>query len=539
MEDVGADSKGNVIIVGGFEGSVDFDPNPGSYNLTSNGNYISGFLLKLDSTGSLNWAKSIRAASDFSISRVVVDKNDDIIIGGQFQGSVDFDPDSVSTFNLISTNWNTFDVFIAKYDRNGNFIWAKQFGGVQHDRFESMEVDKNGNIFSTGWFYGVSDFDPGMGTFNLTQTGTFQDVYFSKLDVNGNFVWAKQLQSLGVASKIAMDLAVDSNSNMFAIGSFHGTVDFDPGVQTKYLYSNQTDHTFVLKLDSNGSYSWVKQLGSSQIKPCNGESITTDNLGNVYATGSFEGTVDFDPDSTATVNITANGFKDIFIECLDQNGNYVWAKKIGNTGQDRGFSVKIDVSNNLYVCGDYDNTVDFNPGAGIFQLPTIGTFSYFYLKLDLNGSFIHADGIEGTISNRKNRIALDRFGNLFSTGVFRGIVDFNPDSIAQHNLSSLGDDNFILKLNLVGLSTGYSIQDKEETVWIYPNPNNGHFMIKADRTWLGSNMELFDTKGAIISQMELTDLNTRFDIPDIPEGVYIIRLWNPKNNRTKMIQVSK
>jgi uncharacterized repeat protein (TIGR01451 family) len=229
---------------------------------------------------------------------------------GWFAGTADFDA-GPGSFNLTSMG-GIFDVFVSKLNSAGAFVWAKQLGGTGIDYGESIAVDAAGNVYTTGLFGSTADFDPGPGSFNLTSVGS-SDAFISKLDSTGAFVWAKQLG--GMNQDNAYSITVDAAENVYTTGYFNGTADFDPGTSTQNLTSVGSGDVFVSKLDSNGAFVWTKQLGGTGDDF--GASIAVDAVGNVYTTGYFNGTADFDP-GTSMQNLTSAGLQDIFVSKLSQ-----------------------------------------------------------------------------------------------------------------------------------------------------------------------------------------------------------------------------
>ena len=194
-------------------------------------------------------------------------------------------------------------------------IAVAKFGSTDEDKGYSVAVDSSGNIYTTGIFSGTVDFDPGVGTANLTSAGSWE-VFVSKLNSAGELVWVKKFGS--TAADQGRAIAVDTLGNVYTTGSFSGTVDFDPGAGTSNLFSGQ-DAVFVLKLNSAGEFVWAKQFNESWTSVAYGYSIAVDSLGNVYTTGIFRGTVDFDPGAGAS-NLTsagATGNVDAFVSKLD------------------------------------------------------------------------------------------------------------------------------------------------------------------------------------------------------------------------------
>lgn len=196
--------------------------------------------------------------------------------------------------------------------------WAKAMGGVNMDRGYSIAIDGYGNVYTTGNLEGTVDFDPGPGKFNLTSAGN-KDIFISKLDPSGNFLWAISMGGLSWDEGLAIEL--DASGNVYTTGSFSGTVDFDPGIG---IFNLTSGGLFISKLDNLGNFIWAKGLGPSIY----GYSISLDDSGNVYTTGRFGWTADFDP-GPGTFNLTSAGMGDIFISKLDSSGNFLWAKSMG------------------------------------------------------------------------------------------------------------------------------------------------------------------------------------------------------------------
>ncbi len=171
-----------------------------------------------------------------------------------------------------------------------NFQWAKQMGSTDWDKGTAIALDSNGNVYCTGDFRGTVDFDPGPGVFNLTAGGT-QDIFISKFDASGNFIWAKQIGAAGWEESHALSL--DEDGNIYAAGFFLGPTDFDPGAATFILNSSPGGDAFISKLDSAGNFVWAKQIGGTLAVTA--YALSVDENGNVYTTGFFDGTADFDP----------------------------------------------------------------------------------------------------------------------------------------------------------------------------------------------------------------------------------------------------
>ncbi|MBK7692341.1 MAG: SBBP repeat-containing protein [Bacteroidetes bacterium] len=237
---IAVDGSGNVYTTGFFTGTVDFDPGPGTNNLTCVGDKDI-FISKLDAMGHFLWAKSMGGIDiDWGYS-IALDGAGNVYTTGFFEGSADFDP-GVGTNILSTTGEGDFDIYISKLDAAGNFIWAKSMGASSYDEGRSIAVDGAGNVYTTGYFQGSVDFDPGVGTNYLTGAGSL-DIFISKLDAAGNFVWAKSMG--GVASDWGVSIVVDRAGNIYTTGIFSGSGDFDPGPGTSNLTSAGNMDIFI------------------------------------------------------------------------------------------------------------------------------------------------------------------------------------------------------------------------------------------------------------------------------------------------------
>lgn len=303
------DNSASVYVTGCFEGTVDFDPGTGIWNLNTNG-LKDVFIQKSDSSGNFLWAKNIGGSSDDLGQSIKIDHSGNIYTSGIFTGVVDFDPDT-GIYNLTSAG--DYDMFLQKLDAFGNFLWTKRMGSTSYESPLCIAIDASGNIYTTGYFTGTVDFDPAISITFLSSAG-MEDMFIQKLDASGNFQWVKNIGS--PSSDQGNSVAVDAEGNIYTTGYFYGTVDFDPGVLTYNLTSIGSYDIFIQKIDPLGNFIWAASMGSNAYEQ--GNSITVDTSGNVYVTGLFAGTVDFDP-SSVTSNLTSAGGHDIFIAKYSQS----------------------------------------------------------------------------------------------------------------------------------------------------------------------------------------------------------------------------
>ncbi len=328
------------------------------------------------------------------------------------------------------------------------FEWAKSMGGKLSDDVHSEAIDDSGNIYTAGTFYGIVDFDPGNDKFNIGLESE-HSFYILKLDASGKFKWAKRLQNR-FAYYSSISIALDSKSNIYIMGSHYidknERIDMDPGAGIQYVTAKGKNDIFLLKLNSSGAFAWVKQIGGNM----NDEvySLKLDSKGFIYATGSFEDIVDFDP-GPKEFYLTGNFKKNMFILKFDGSGNFVWAKRIGTKSYRN--TMAIDLSGNIYITGSFNETTDFSTTKTAYFLTPDGDDDIFILKLNNSGDFQWVKKIGGTKKDYGDGIYLDKNGNVFIKGIFEGNVDFDPSLDVYELSTKIGTRNsFIVKLNNSG-----------------------------------------------------------------------------------------
>ncbi|MES2477923.1 MAG: SBBP repeat-containing protein [Bacteroidota bacterium] len=425
---VATDPMGNVYTVGKFTGTIDFDPGPGVFNITAFG-LTDIFVMKQDPTGAFLWAKKFGGALDEEASSVTLDPMQNIYITGTFKGVADFNPGiGGGVINSIGDR----DIFTVKLDRDGFFQWVRRLGGSTPDMAMSNTWDKLGYIYSTGTIWSLS---------------SLAEIYITKMDQFGNTYWTRTFGTDGIDQ--GNSIAVDKFGNIYTIGTFEGSGDFDPLGGVFKLGTNGLKDIFISKFSSTGALVWVKQIGG----PNNdiGKGIDVTDSGYVYITGNFSGKVDFDISTldADTNYITSKGANDIFLAKLDLSGNFLWAKAVGEADADcAGMSCKADLWGNVVVTGVFSDTVNFDPRpTKSYVLNSAGNHDVFVMKFDLSSNFIWAKRFGGTLEDSSIGMNIDMAGNILTTGLFRDSVDFNPAK-EVFKLGSVGNsDVFIHKLD--------------------------------------------------------------------------------------------
>jgi hypothetical protein len=425
------DQFGNVYTTGSFNGTVDFDPGVGVYNLTSAGIH-DAYIKKVDAAGNFLWAHSYGNTGGDQGTSIDIDDNGNVYVAGQFRYTVDFNS---GTGTDIITSVTSIDGFILKLNANGDFGWVRTFAA----RPNYISYDGMGNVYTTGWYSNTVDFDPGVGVLNLTSNGS-ADVFVHKMDTAGNFGWVKTVG--GSDNDYGRALSFDNMGNVHLVGSFKSTVDFDPGAGVLNKTSAGDNDVFIQKLDVLGNLVWVKTFGGVGSDGITG--IELDNSNNIVTSGIFIGTVDFDPNLTVT-NLTGTGTYASFIQKLDAAGNFQWVKGFMGTGTDyvRTYGIALDQFDNVYTVGAFNGAIDFDPNASANIIS--GSHAGFINKVDNNGNLDFAlvvgdPGCEGI------SITVDLFDNILCTGGFENTSDFNPFTGVDSLINQGSSDEFILKI---------------------------------------------------------------------------------------------
>ena len=356
---------------------------------------------------------------DTDAAGVAIDSSDNIYITGTSQGA--------NLFGKNATSGTTDDIFVAKLNSSGVIQWVYAAGGTGRDRGRKIALDSSGNIYVTGYYWSTVDFGGG----NVTSNGNW-DAFLLKLDSSGTFQWVKSYGSN--YNDLGRDVAIDSNDNIYMLGNYRYTVDFGGGDEI----NNNNSDIFLVKFNSSGVFQWVYTAGASESD--DSRALALDSNDNLYITGSFRDTVNF-----GGGNITAANLDDLFILKLNSSGAYqnIYTSNIFTTQKGKGLAV--DSSGNIYATGTFSGTVDFgggnitSSGNDIYLLKLNSSFAFQWVKrfaVD-NGSTGQALGLAVTV---------DEDGNVYSVGQIGGSVDFGGGTI---NFGSQ-DDAYIVKYDSSG-----------------------------------------------------------------------------------------
>jgi len=505
---IALDAAGNQYITGEFYTTAAF----GATNLISVGG-SDIFITKLDAAGNFVWAKQAGSTSTDVGWAIAVDATGNQYVTGYFSGTAYFGGIELST----GANYND-NIFIAKLSPDGNFLWAKQAGGLSSDYGYGITVDASGNCYLTGQAVAPANFGA------ITLNGS-NNIFVTKMDTDGNFLWAKQCGNVngGRGHKIK----VDPSGNIYLTGEFQSTGTFGD----INLTSAGSADAFVAKMNPAGEFIWAKNAGGQFADQA--YDLGLDANGNIYFTGNFQGTATF-----GTTNLLAADQDDIFVSKLDNNGNFLWAKSFGSYDTDCGNAITVSASGTSFVTGYFTGTVAF----GTTNLTTAGYKDIFVAKLNSAGTVMAAKSAGGQYNDNGMSIAANSSDLAMVTGSFVGSADFGTATLVSQG----DDDVFIAKITEDGSDISELNSTKNlQLAQNYPNPFNNTTQItfqlaKADVVTL----TITNLQGQVVEQLANSSYpagvhSISFNAANTASGIYLYTLKTGEQTITKRMLLVK
>ncbi|MDB4924291.1 MAG: type sorting protein [Mucilaginibacter sp.] len=415
------DAQNNIYITGSYSGTVDFDPSlNGVKNLTAVGSF-DGYIAKYNTNGLLIWAVSIGGTGIDQPSALDLDANGNIIITGQF----DSPTLTAGAFSLQSAGGS--DAFIIRLDNSGSFVWGKTIGGTGNDVGNKIVSDASGNLVEVVQFQSTVN----VGGTSVTAKGA-TDGLIIKYDQTGNVLWNFSLGATGGDNSV-IDVLTDKNKNIVVSGYINGTVDFNPlgsannvsgensmyvaqyspsgiliwvnvitGTSTNYNYNihlcadaqnniyvdgmfaaplnfgtaamltpTGNQDIFLAKYSDVGAFQWYKDIGGVN-SSVNNYGLIMGGDNNIYITGDFAGTINFNSLTSGVAYVADHGIRDMFLAKYDLNGSYIWAFGLGNSscGNNLGRSAAaVNSNNDVLLTGSFCSTVNFDGSNCVSPYP--------------------------------------------------------------------------------------------------------------------------------------------------------------------------
>ncbi len=373
-----------------------------------------------------SWANSAGGTTPDRGNSVSADASGNVFMTGYFNSP------TITFGTTTLTNEGNTNIYIAKYDTDGNVLWAKSAGGTLSDGGNSVSTDASGNVFMTGYFSSAAIT---FGTTTLTNAGAYS-VFIVKYDADGTVLWAESAG--GTSSDYGTSVSTDASGNVFITGYFSSpTINFG----TTTLTNAGNNDIFIVKYDADGTVLWAESAGGTSSDA--GASVSTDASGSVFVTGEFSSpTITF-----GTTTLTNAGNTDVFIVKYGDAGTALWAKSADCTSFDGGTGVSTDASGNVYMTGYFNSpAVTF----GTTTLTNAGLYNIFIVKYDAAGTVLWAESAGGTSSDFGYSVAAADGGYLFITGLFSSpTINFGTTTLPNSGSAST-NDIFIAQYDAAG-----------------------------------------------------------------------------------------
>ena len=541
----------NNILVAGYTHCIDFPlQNPGGsvYFQGTNAGYSDTFILKFNSNGVREWATYYGGSSyDYGYS-ITADGNNNILVNG-YTNSSDFpvyNPGGGAYFQ--GTKAGLIDIFLLKFNSNGERLWATYYGGSNDDYVRSINSDINNNVLVTGFTNSTNlpTYNPGGSAYFQGTNAGYSDIFILKFDSNGVIHWATYYG--GGANDMGESIATDENNNILLTGNT-STYSFplqDPGGGAYFqsIYGGEVNDVFILKFDSSGARFWATFYGGNNKEL--GHSIYADENNNIMVTGEVRST-DFpvyNPGGGAFFQGTHAGMywdKDLFILKFNSNGVRQWATYYGGDDWDIGSSITTDGNNNILLTGGTYST-NFpllDPGGSSYFQGSHGGGNYdvFILEFNTNGVRRCATFYGGTSSEYGNSITTDGNNNILLTGGTYStnfpLLDPGGGAYFQSIYGGGSYDAFILKFNPtpVGIKNiSNEIPAKYCLYQNYPNPFNNQTVIEFDINKSSDvklkvyNLLSKEVNEIVNSKLSAGSYKFKFIGSELSSGIYFYRL---------------
>jgi len=496
---IATDAAGNSYIAGNFTGTINF----GTFTLTGSGAQADMFLAKLDASGNFIWATSVTGANGgpSKIVDISLDATGNCYVAGIFYGTAVFG-------NTTLTSLGGDDMFAAKFDSDGNPIWAKRIGENGYD-YDGVQIaaDASGCYFA-GSFSDTLILD---SYEFVTTPGTGLDLFLTRLDANGDVVWAKHAEGTP-GSIFASGMTIDASGNCYLTGSFFGTANFD----NITLAGFGNNDVFIAKIDTDGNFLWVTEAGGNQLDVV--ADIAVDASGNSYTTGTFMGSPVF---GSTTLSAFAGGF----IAKTDANGNFLWAKQVSGSVFPQGMAM--DALGNSLITGSFFGTVTF--GNATFSSPD--EHDNFFIKLDNNGNFQWAKQAGDTSMDAGMGISADASGNAYAIGIFGGAPMFDSITLSR---PSAGSYVYVTKIKSGTLDV--KDLDEKSALHIFPNPAGRQFTISGLSG--KSTVSIFGFNGQMLLEKSGNREELTINTEGWASGTYLIRITNEREVINRKLIIS-
>jgi hypothetical protein len=480
---VATDELGNTYITGNLAGVADFSGNTiqgkGVYDI---------FLAKYDANGNFVWIRTAGAQKNDQ-GNALRYHNGNLYLSGYFN-------DSLQIASSLYLGKGNTDVFVAKYDKDGNFLWANVAGGTGSDVSSSLDVDQFGNVYIAGSYSNSIQFD----TTTLTTTNLFKESFVAKYNSSGQRQWAKSV--IGNSTNLITGVASDKDASVYLCGFFGGNFKYD---NTTISSSSPSYDIMLLKINTDGQLAWLKKAGSTFEDGAN--AITCDKDGNPIMVGYFAGTASFDANT-----VTYKSYNDVFVAKYDPQGNNQWVRAGKGQELDVAYSVVTDDNNNVIVTGMFQDEVDFD---GNIQTGT--KRDVYIVSYNANGNFRWMTKGGGGDTDCGLYVALKPNGDVVICGYYLYTCSFGSIQIDYAN----NNDLFIASFTPPLVNSLSDEPNTEKHLFLYPNPTTSEVFIEG----LTKNEKCY-LLNSVGERLPIEIHENQISLSAFSSGVYLLKISN-------------
>jgi hypothetical protein len=513
------DNAGNVYVAGKYEMAANFSGTTLPCNGVPDCNHDL-FLAKYTPAGALTWIRTCGGSLGDYAHDLDCDGSNYLYVSGEIEGAGHIISFPGSTVTVTAKGDN--DILLAKYDLNGNLLWARTEGGHYSEKSLGVTYDNSGNVYMCGYYKDTCTFG---GTTTIYGSGD-SDMFIAKYDADGNFQWVRKAGGSGRDEM--KNIKCDASGNVYVCGFYSNGAVF--GSQTYSVSSGSYYDAFVAKYSSNGNLLWVTTAGGDYDEVA--WDLAIDNAGMIYTTGEFNASAMF-----GSTQLITGGNADVFIACYDANGNTQWAKRAGGPLIDRARGIGTDGSH-LFITGQFGGTAGF----GSSTVTAADSSDVFFAAFNNSGNFVSAiavggapDGVESLGYESGVAICADGIGNVYATGGLLDGGNFGTISVTNYDRT----DAFVTQMSqMVGIN---DLPLTSKNVHIYPNPGSGMFTVDVAQSTSKVSVCVTNCLGQTVDP-KIAKHNTKInvDISNMDSGIYFMEIKNnDKTITTRKVVVNK
>lgn len=355
--------------------------------------FAGGTIIKYDSSGNEIWRRTLNPQESSTsnvtdITAMTINPSGIVYLAGRFSGSVDFDPGEAEDTKTAVSRCNEerctfFNNYLTKINGDGSYGGTTVFDSLAEIR--AIKSDSAGNIYLTGYVSDYylslwnSDYDPGPGLDQKNMFGGL-DTILIKMNADGSYGWSKLMGGSG--DDKSNDIAIDESGNIYITGEFEDQSDFNPDGGEDVRISTGDHDVFLTKINPNGSYSWTKTFAAGETAL--GKKVTVDETGNIYLSGYFWGSADFDPGQETDIKQSV-GNSDIFLTRINKDGTYSWTRtfepEVVTLDETGCLYLSAIPGGEIYLAGLFYSSMDLNPGNGKDMVTSNGYSDAFITRL--------------------------------------------------------------------------------------------------------------------------------------------------------------